>query len=76
LSIFRPRSPLVQVLEQVAIYENTKEVASAQVKEAVRQDALSSIMEIAGQEMKKIQTFRQPAALKKAEVRTGGKTRG
>jgi hypothetical protein len=70
-----PRSPLVQVLEQVAIYENMKEVASAQVRESVRRDALSSIMEIAGQEMEKIQTFRQPAALKKAEIRTGGKTR-
>ena len=72
-----PRSPLVEVLEQVAIYENTKEVASTKVREAVQRDALSSIIEIAGQQMEKIQTLRQPAALKKVEnIISGVKTRG
>lgn len=68
-----PRSPLVRLLEQVAVYESTSDVGSTQVREVLRREALSSIMAIAEQQLQKMQTFRQPAPLKQVEKRTSAK---
>jgi stalled ribosome rescue protein Dom34 len=64
---------VVQLLEQVAVYESTSDVGSTQVREVLRREALSSIMAIAEQQLQKIQTFRQPTPLKQVEKRSSAK---
>lgn len=56
-----PRSPLFQVLEQVAIYESSQSIASVQIRNAVRQETLSAIVALAENQMQTLQAFRQPA---------------
>jgi hypothetical protein len=71
-----PRSPLVRLLEQVAIHESASVVTSTQVREALQREALSSIVTIAEQQLQTIQMFSQPAPLQQVEKRTsGGKAR-
>jgi hypothetical protein len=65
-----PRSPLVRLLEQVAIHESAGAVASAQVRDTLRREALSSIVAIAEQQLQVIQMFRQPTALQHIDKRT------
>lgn len=62
-----PRSPLIQVLEQIAVYESSSATQATQVREVVQREALSSIRAIAEGQLMSIQTFRQPAPLHKQE---------
>lgn len=56
-----PRSPLIRVLEQIAVYESAIGIQATGVREVVRREALSSILTIAEQQLLSIQTFHQPA---------------
>jgi hypothetical protein len=62
-----PRSPLFEILEQVATYEISTSIASAQVRHAVQRESLSGIMAIAEDQMQKVQVFRQPTSALKIE---------
>ena len=56
-----PRSPLLQVMEQIAVYESTQSIASVHTRNAVRQEALSTIRTLAENQIQTLQAFRQPA---------------
>lgn len=62
-----PRSPLFQIIEQVAINEVANVVTSTQLQEALRRQVFSSIMGIAQQQLQSIQTFSVPAPLQRIE---------
>lgn len=70
-----PRSPLIRVLEQAAAYEGSSAIASAEVRDAVRREALSTIVTIAQQRLQTIQTFTQPAPLQQVDKSTSGEKR-
>lgn len=56
-----PRSPLVQILEQAATYENSASITSVQLRNAVRRESLSAIVALAEDHIQKMQVFQQPA---------------
>lgn len=62
-----PRSPLVPVLEQIAVFESANAVQESQVRESVRREALSSIMTVTERQLSSIRTFTQPAPLQNLE---------
>jgi hypothetical protein len=70
-----PRSPLIRVLEQIAIYESTSAMQVTQVRDVVRREALSSILSVAEEQLSSIQTFTQPAPLQKIESKTANNKR-
>jgi hypothetical protein len=70
-----PRSPLVRLLEEVAIHESVSTVVSTKVREAARRESLSSIVKIAERQLRAIHKFSQPAPHVKKGA-SGGKTGG
>jgi hypothetical protein len=56
-----PRSPLFQVLEQIAVYQNSSSINSAPIRDAVRKEALLAIGALAETQLRTIQAFWQPA---------------
>ena len=67
-----PRSPLIQVLEQVLIHEMSS-MASAQVRESLQRGALESIKDIAEQRLQNITELGQPTPLVQIERRSSRK---
>jgi hypothetical protein len=65
-----PRSPLYQILEQVVLLETSSVMTSLPAREALRREALASIVTIAEEESQAIQMFRQPASLQRVGKRT------
>jgi hypothetical protein len=70
-----PRSPLVPVLEQIAVYESASAVQAPVVREDVRREALSSILTTMERQLSSIRTFTQPAPLQKLEGQTSSKNK-
>jgi hypothetical protein len=62
-----PRSPLVRVLEQAIIYENSADIASPRIRNAVRREALSTILAISQHQLQTIQSFCSPAPMQPQE---------
>jgi hypothetical protein len=56
-----PRSPLFQVLEQIAVYQSSASIDSVAIRDAVRKEALSAMAALAERQLQTIQDFRQPA---------------
>jgi hypothetical protein len=56
-----PRSPEYKVLEQVALYLNSESINSIQIRNAVRQEALSTILALAQNQLQTIRDPRQVA---------------
>lgn len=63
-----PHSPLFQILEQVSAYEGSKEIASVQLRNAVRREILLAIAALAENQMQTLQAFSQPAPAPLTEV--------
>jgi hypothetical protein len=66
-----PRSPLINVLEQVVAYESARSIASVQVQNAVRRETLSAIVDLARTQIQSIQAFHQPAPPQRIEALEG-----
>ena len=62
-----PRSPLLQILDQVAIHEISTSISSAQVRIEVQRESLSTIVAVAEDQMQKIQVFQEPTTTLKRE---------
>jgi hypothetical protein len=71
-----PRSPLIRVLQQVAVYESLSDVESSHAQETLKREALSSIIGIAQQQLQTIKIFRQPAPVAELKQSSAGKQRG
>jgi hypothetical protein len=70
-----PRSPLIAILEQIAVYESANTIQQSQVRESVRREALSSILRATNRQLSSMLTFTQPAPLKKQEGQASTKNR-
>ncbi len=66
-----PHSPFIQVLDQIAVHESSEAIASVQIRNAVRREALSAIASHVENQMRTLQTFRQPAPSLQIEAREG-----
>jgi hypothetical protein len=62
-----PRSPLFQMLEQLAVYEGSESIASIQTRHSVRREALSAITALAQQQMPAMPVFGEPARCQETE---------
>jgi hypothetical protein len=65
------RSPLFQMLEQLALYESSESITSFQTRSSVRRDALSVIAALADQQLQAMPVFREPAQGQKMEEHGG-----
>jgi hypothetical protein len=59
-----PNSPLFRVLEQITLYLNSESINSIQTRNAVRQEALSTISSVAQNELLTRREVREPAPKK------------
>jgi hypothetical protein len=66
-----PRSPLFQMLEQLALYESSESITSVQTRNSVRREALSAIAALAEQQLQAVQVFREPVRGQKIEEHGG-----
>jgi hypothetical protein len=56
-----PRSPLLRLMDQASVYENSEAIPYPSLRTAVRQRSLQAMVSVAQQELSQIQQFSSPA---------------
>jgi hypothetical protein len=63
------RSPFFRTLQQIALYENSATITSPHLQNAVRSEALRTIVTDTGAQLRTLQQYRQPGKLSETEMR-------